>query len=87
MSLEDASLRQTLLEALVVYKSTPLDGFPTGMRNLVYKSRAQADALCLRILETNGGTSRSIEHELKQMCDTLTSLGAALEAGDKRVQH
>jgi hypothetical protein len=87
MNLEDASLCRALLEGLVTYKSTPLDGFPTGMRTLVSRSRAQADALCLRILETDGGTSRSIEHELKQMCDTLTSLGAALEAGDKRAQH
>lgn len=87
MNLEDASLRRTLLEALVTYKSTPLNGFPTGLRDLVSTSRAQADALCLRILETDGGTGRSIEHELKQMCDTLTSLGDALKAADKQAQH
>ena len=86
MNLEDASLRRTLLEALVTYKSTPLDGFPTGMRNLVSTSRAQADALCLRILENDGGTSWSIEHELTQMCETLTALGAALKAGDKQLK-
>lgn len=87
MRLEDASLRQALLEALVIYKSTPLDGFPTGMWNLVWRSRAQADALCVRILQTDGGSSRSIEHELKQMCETLTSLRAGLTAGNEQAQH
>ena len=87
INLADASLCRALLEGLVAYKSTPLAGFPTRIRNLVSRSRAQADALCLRILQTDCGTSGSIEHELKQMCDTLTSLGVALKAGDKHAQH
>jgi len=36
MNLEDASLCRALLEGLVAYKSTPLDGFPTGIRTLVW---------------------------------------------------
>ena len=76
---EDAGSRAVLLKALATYKTVPLDSFPVAVHDLVAASREQADTLCIRILETNADTGRSIEQEAKEVCHTLTSLGEALK--------
>ena len=78
------ALRVLLLEALVTYKTVRMDCFPASVRDLVAASRAQADALCLRILETNAVSGRSIEHEVKEVCRTLTCLEAAMKNMDEQ---
>lgn len=76
----DAGSRALLLEALATYNAVPLASFPTAVRDLVTTSRDQADALCVRILETSSGAS--IVSETENVCHTLGSLGEAL-----RVSH
>ena len=71
---KDDGYRALLLEALATYKGVPLDCFPSALRDLVVTSREQADALCLRILETSALEGGSIEAELKEVCHTLAEL-------------
>jgi hypothetical protein len=78
---QDDGSRAFLLEALAAYKAVPLACFPGAVHDLVASSRTQADALCVRILETDAGAGQSIDHEVEDVCHTLTALGEALKRG------
>lgn len=74
----DDGYRALLLEALAAYKKVALDSFPSAVRDLVITSRDQADALCLRILETSDRSRGSIDNEVQEVCQTLASLDEAM---------
>ena len=76
----DEGSRASLLKALATYNTVPMACFPVAL----LASHDQADALCLRILETDASPGNSIDREAKKVCDTLTSIGDALRMSRAR---
>ena len=70
--------RVMLLKALANLIATPLASFPQDVRELVKRSRDQADALSERILASNSLSAPSIDQEIRAVCHTLDLLAAAM---------
>ncbi|GEP59887.1 hypothetical protein RSO01_70530 [Reyranella soli] len=66
----DEGSRASLLKALATYKTVPMGCFPVAVQHLVAASRDQADALCVRIPETEAAPGDAIDREVKKVCDT-----------------
>jgi len=74
----DDIARMMLLEALASFKAMPLALFPPKVVDLIGRSHDQADALTDRILASNSLADPSIDHEIRAVCDTLSSLAVAM---------
>ena len=76
-SRDDVS-RALLLEALASFQAVPLASFPTAVLDLVKASRDHADKLSNGILESRTLSDPMIDHEIREVCQSLGSLAAAL---------
>lgn len=74
----DDVARMMLLEALASFKATPLAPFPAKVVEMVSRSHDQADALTDRILASTSLSGPSIDHEIRAVCDTLSTLAVAM---------
>jgi hypothetical protein len=74
----DDRFRVLLLKALTDLIATPLASFPQTVLELVKRARDQADALSARILASNSLSARSIDQEIRAVCQTLGILAGAM---------